>query len=71
LKSIKSNTFLTKKSDHIAINNKNKPVKYKDKKKLLETNFIFPKKELTIKNAIINKIELSKTIKCFTNSLFT
>lgn len=35
-----------------------------------ETKFIIPKKELTIKNAI-NKIELSKTIKCFTNSLYT
>jgi hypothetical protein len=70
LKSIKSNTFLTKKSDHIKINNKNKPVKSKDKKKLPETKFIFPKKESTIKNAV-NKIELSKTIKCFTNSLYT
>jgi hypothetical protein len=70
LKSIKSNTFLTKKSDHIKINSKNKPVKSKDKKKLPEAKFIFPIKELTIKNAI-NKIELSKTIKCFTKSLYT
>ena len=56
MKSIRSNTFLTKKSDHIEINSKNKPVKSKDKKKLLETKFIFPKEELTIKNAI-NKID--------------
>ena len=70
MKSIKSNTFLTKKSDHIEINNKNKPVKSKDKKKMPETKLISPKKELTIKNTI-SKIELSKTIKCSTNSLHT
>ncbi len=70
MKSTKSNTFLTKKSAHIAINNKNILVKSKDKKKLPETKFIFPNKELKIKNAI-NKIELSKTIKCFINSLYT